>query len=112
MEDFIFLLLLWLACGCLGGWIAGRRGRSAQTGFILGFLVGPFGVILEMLLSPAVVFDTLPSEQERRFEDITAWHRHRVRAKVESRRRAQQRYQRRSTIQDRRETLASVWDDD
>jgi hypothetical protein len=101
MEKFTFLSLLWLLCGCLGAWIACQRGRSGLEGFIVGFLLGPLGLIIEMFLPQVVIPDTLPGEQKRSFEDITVWHRHRLRAKVESRRRAQQRIREKSTARSR-----------
>lgn len=47
MAIFFFLLpLMWL----LGIYVAGERGRSGWEGFILAFLFGPFGVLIEALL--------------------------------------------------------------
>ena len=88
MEKLTLLLLLWIVCGCLSAWIAGQRGRSGLGGFVLGVFLGPFGLIIALLLPQVVVPDTLPGEQIRSFEDIATWHRHQLRSKVESRRRA------------------------
>jgi Na+/melibiose symporter-like transporter len=91
MEKLILLSLLWIVCGCLGAWITGRRGRSSLSGFVLGVLFGPLGLMIALFLPQGVVPDTVPGEEKRSFEDIATWHRHRLRSKVESRRRAQQR---------------------
>jgi hypothetical protein len=101
MEIFTFLLLLWLVCGCLGSWIAGERGRAGLGGLVLGILLGPFGLMTDLFLPQLVVPDTLPAEQKRSFEDITMWHRRRLRAKVEARRRAQLRIQEKLDAQNR-----------
>ena len=54
---FIYFPLLALAfvfgfplCGLLGLWIAARKLRSSAEGFLLGFLPGPVGVIIEAAL--------------------------------------------------------------
>jgi hypothetical protein len=101
VEAFTFLLLLCLECSYLGAWLAGQRGRSDLEGFILGFLFGPFGLMIELFLPQIVVPDPLPGDQKRRFEDISVWHRHRLRAKVESRRRERQRIREKSNVQNR-----------
>jgi hypothetical protein len=44
------LLVLGLAFGFLCSWIAGGRGRSSFEGFLLGFLLGPLGMIIELIL--------------------------------------------------------------
>jgi hypothetical protein len=46
-----------------GSWIAGQRGRSGFEGFILGFLFGPLGVLVEALLPPGQ--SRTPSVQTR-----------------------------------------------
>jgi hypothetical protein len=55
--ELIYFPLLTLAflfglplCGLLGLWIAARKLRSSAEGFILGFLLGPVGVIIEAAL--------------------------------------------------------------
>jgi hypothetical protein len=44
------LLVLGLVFGFLCSWIAGGRGRSSIEGFVLGFLFGPVGMIVELVL--------------------------------------------------------------
>jgi hypothetical protein len=93
MEKLALLFLLWLLCGCVGGSIARHRGRSGLEGFLLGILLGPMGLVIALLLPRVVARNThhSASEPTRNFEDLAMWHRHRMRAKVESRRRAQRR---------------------
>jgi|GEM_PF-5937317 len=44
------LLLLWLALGASGSWVAAQKGRSPGEGFTLGCLLGPIGVLVEAML--------------------------------------------------------------
>jgi hypothetical protein len=44
------LLLLWLALGASGSWVAAQKGRSPGEGFALGCLLGPIGVLVEAML--------------------------------------------------------------
>jgi hypothetical protein len=44
------LAVVWFVCGCLGAWVARQKGRGGDEGFYLGFLFGPFGVLIEALL--------------------------------------------------------------
>lgn len=46
----LFLLALWLIFGFLGAYIAEQKKRSGTEGFLLGFLFGPFGCLIEALL--------------------------------------------------------------
>lgn len=39
-----------LVFGLLGRWVADQCGRRGSEGFVLGFLFGPVGVIIEALL--------------------------------------------------------------
>ena len=39
-----------LVCGVLGSWVAAEKRRDTSEGFWLGFLLGPFGVLVELLL--------------------------------------------------------------
>jgi uncharacterized membrane protein YeaQ/YmgE (transglycosylase-associated protein family) len=36
--------------GLLGGWVAGEKHRHEGEGFLLGFFLGPYGVLIEALL--------------------------------------------------------------
>jgi hypothetical protein len=53
MEAVIFLfalLVCWLICAGIGGYIAAQKGRSETEGAVLGFLLGPLGLLIEALL--------------------------------------------------------------
>jgi hypothetical protein len=50
MELLVFLLLFWAAFGALGYYIASQKGRPEAEGLLLGFLFGPFGVLILSLL--------------------------------------------------------------
>lgn len=45
------IVLIWLAFGVAGAWILDNKGRSGCGGFLLGFLLGPFGVLIALLMS-------------------------------------------------------------
>ncbi len=44
------LIVIWIAMGFLAAWIAAQKKRGPAEGFILGFVFGPLGVIVEALL--------------------------------------------------------------
>ena len=46
----VFFVVLWLACGLIARRIVRSRGGSGAGGFLLGFLVGPVGVIVALLM--------------------------------------------------------------
>lgn len=46
----IVLLIFWLIMSVFGVWVAGQKNRKPSEGFLLGFLFGPFGVLIEALL--------------------------------------------------------------
>lgn len=45
-------IVVWLLCGIAASNIVGNKGRSAGKGFILGFLLGPLGVLIAFTLAP------------------------------------------------------------
>jgi hypothetical protein len=74
------LILTWLfLCGPLGGWVAGQKGRSGAEGFALGFVFGPFGVLVEALLP------SISAEELRYRAEMKA----RIRASDQARREAE-----------------------
>jgi hypothetical protein len=44
------LLVLWLLCGIAGGIILSNKGRSGCGGFALGFLLGPIGLVIALVM--------------------------------------------------------------
>ena len=45
------LLILWLLCGVAAMLVMQNKGRSGCGGFALGFLVGPIGLVIALVLS-------------------------------------------------------------
>jgi len=45
------LLLIWILCGIAGGIILSNKGRSGCGGFALGFLLGPIGLVIALVMS-------------------------------------------------------------
>ncbi len=44
--------IIWLGCGIAAGHIHQQRGRSMETGFWAGVLLGPLGVLLALVSKP------------------------------------------------------------
>ncbi len=47
---FIVVLIVWAVFGWFGAYIAEQKGRGSTEGFVLGFLFGPLGCLIEALL--------------------------------------------------------------
>jgi hypothetical protein len=47
----ILALLIWLACGFISSSILSSGGRSGCGGFLIGFVFGPLGVIIALLIN-------------------------------------------------------------
>ncbi|MFY7837870.1 MAG: zinc ribbon domain-containing protein [Novosphingobium sp.] len=47
MEIFI---LVWFICGCIGATITANKSDDFWTGFLLGFFLGPLGVIISLFV--------------------------------------------------------------
>ena len=45
------LLVIWILFGVAGGLILSNKGRSGCGGFALGFLLGPIGLIIALVMS-------------------------------------------------------------
>lgn len=62
------LILIWILCGIVAALIGGAKGRGC-LGFILGILLGPFGILI-MLVTPG---DRIPCPycRERIHPDAT-----------------------------------------
>lgn len=44
------LLIIWILCGVAGGMILSNKGRSGCGGFALGFLLGPIGLVIALVM--------------------------------------------------------------
>lgn len=44
------LLIIWLLFGVAGGMVLSNKGRSGCGGFALGFLLGPIGLIIALVM--------------------------------------------------------------
>lgn len=47
----VFLLLIWGVCGVIASVIAEKRGRGGCAGFAIGFLLGPLGIVVALVMS-------------------------------------------------------------
>lgn len=45
------ILLVWVLFGLAGGMILSNKGRSGCGGFALGFLLGPIGLLIALVMS-------------------------------------------------------------
>jgi hypothetical protein len=45
-----FLIIIWLLFGIASGVVMNNKGRSGCAGFALGFLLGPFGLIIALVM--------------------------------------------------------------
>ena len=51
MEIFVGLIVIWVLFGVACAVIATNKGRSGGSWFVLGFLLGPFALILALVVS-------------------------------------------------------------
>jgi hypothetical protein len=49
-ELLPIIAMIWLVMGALGAFVALQKGRSPIEGLLMGFLFGPFGVLITALL--------------------------------------------------------------
>jgi len=47
-------LILWVLCGAIAAYMYQQKGQSQGVGFLVGFLLGPIGILL-VLLSPSTL---------------------------------------------------------
>jgi hypothetical protein len=57
----LLILLIWIAIGCVGAWIATQRRRHPAMGFAFGFFFGPIGLLIVALLPYGSVESQLSS---------------------------------------------------
>jgi RNA polymerase subunit RPABC4/transcription elongation factor Spt4 len=48
-------LVIWLICGLIAGVVFQNKGQPGCTGFLIGFLLGPLGIILALVSKPNIV---------------------------------------------------------
>jgi uncharacterized membrane protein YeaQ/YmgE (transglycosylase-associated protein family) len=72
MEIVIVLvcLVVGLIFGGLGSWIANQKRRDGGEGFVLGFLFGPFGCLIEALLPNKLATDQSPQAATKTPEQL------------------------------------------
>lgn len=46
----LFILFVWCLFGIAGGIVLGNKGRSGCGGFLLGFLLGPIGLVIALVM--------------------------------------------------------------
>jgi hypothetical protein len=63
MEGFVFSVaaIICIGCGLVSAIIGEPRGKGG-IGFLLGFLFGPLGVLITVLLCPSVQQPTVPDQ--------------------------------------------------
>ena len=81
MTFFFIALVVCLACGALGAAIANSNGASGGLGFVVGFVLGPLGVLVAALLRESQVEPTpLPpirqSKRKTALEQLAERERH------------------------------------
>ena len=47
--ELLVWLLIWIVCGMAAGALMSKKGRSWNAGFVLGFLLGPIGVVIALV---------------------------------------------------------------
>jgi len=52
MEASVMCLLFWLMCGAIAYYIYQGKGRAGCWGFIVGFMLGPLGIVYALVRSP------------------------------------------------------------
>lgn len=50
VQTTSIFLIAGVVCGGIGSWVAYQCGRNRIEGFVLGFVLGPIGILLEAML--------------------------------------------------------------
>lgn len=50
--DFLVLVFIWITWGAAGAYIGQQKGRGPFEGFILGLILGPIGLVIEIWQAP------------------------------------------------------------
>ena len=51
-STLTFLLIVWLLCGVAAALVMQNKARSGCGGFAIGFLLGPIGLIVALVMAP------------------------------------------------------------
>ncbi len=57
MDSLAVYVVVWLVCGVLAGAVASSKGRSGGGWFLIGFLLGPLGLIAAGCMAKLEPFD-------------------------------------------------------
>ena len=99
MEILIFFIV-WLAFGVVGGILMSNKGRSGCGGFALGFLLGPIGLLIALVMKESAEHrvERIESEEQirqaarqRQTDDIESDEQMRARIRREEQIRAEER---------------------
>lgn len=52
LNTWLCVLAIWVAMGLIAAYIFRKKGRKDGNGFVLGFLLGPLGIIIALTLKP------------------------------------------------------------
>ena len=50
MDSWVVLFIIWIGCGAWASTIAKQRGNDGSTGFSLGILLGPIGILIAAVM--------------------------------------------------------------
>lgn len=45
------IFLIWLICGMVSAMIGSTKGRNPFAWFVIGFILGPFGILIALVIS-------------------------------------------------------------
>lgn len=52
MDSWCGVIVFWVICGLISGYLYRNRGKSEGTGFLLGVLLGPLGIVIALVTPP------------------------------------------------------------
>ena len=62
-QEWIYIILFWVICGLIAGYLYRQKGRSLLIGCIGGVILGPLGILLASVTPPNR--DALARREER-----------------------------------------------
>lgn len=48
--DYLPIVVFWIACGFVAAMIASSKGGNGALGFLVGLLLGPFGIVIALFM--------------------------------------------------------------